>query len=160
MPIVVVPASMVKKPASVGVAVGSSKRPRLRTLEETVSQCIRDNFKNWKPELVDVKRVAGRTLREVLTEDRKVGNTMGSTYYAALTRQFRDETDAYELLRPARQGEQFAPGLLKGMIAFKKEHPDKAVLQLYLRSAEVGPNETELCGIGRYLLTAKPGCRL
>ena len=75
---------------------------------------------------------------------------MGGPYYENLKRIYRDETDVFEQLKPSRQDEQVCNELMKAMVAFKKVHPDRGLMQHYLRSAVSAPNETELCGVGRF----------
>ena len=63
--------------AAGGAEASAAKRRRVRTPEEIVAQCLRDNFKGWPDELVDVKRVAGKTLRETIAADKVAQKTMG-----------------------------------------------------------------------------------
>ena len=66
-------------------AAGAAKRARVRTPEEAVAQCLRDNFRGWPAELIDLKRVGGKTLRETLLADKAqqvaLAKPMGGPYY-------------------------------------------------------------------------------
>lgn len=136
---------------------------RRRTTDQVVDQATRDNFKDWEPELLDVKKVNGKTVRETIKEDkykqRQTGMVMGGPYYAGLKQHFRDDSDPLVALRSRDTSLIVDPALMRAIVAFSKPVPDRGAMQAWLQSSTRKPNQTEVCGILKFLLATKSTCK-
>ena len=56
---------------------GQRERKRVRNLEEQVSKVLRDNFRGFSDEQVDLMIVGGVSLRQSLTNDRMAAAARG-----------------------------------------------------------------------------------
>ena len=144
---------MGKRPPAAGSKAASKKAntgvpTASRSLSEVVAQAIRDNFKNWDPELLDAKKVDDMTLRERLTADKEawlknggVCEKFGGTYYLRIKALYRSDEDPIKLLQIVDPNMIVQPPLMRAMVKCYHNRPDRGVLHNFLQSAREKPNE-------------------
>ena len=155
---------MVKRVAK-SQAAGSPAKVH-KSLVQIVNQALNDNFKGWDPELIDVKKVDGKTLRSRISGDKETfikagGKSMkfGSTYYTGLKTQYRSATDPMTLLACKNPELVVEERLMSAVVKCYKAKPDRTDVQSYCQTTRHSPNEKEACGIMSLLMTMKCACK-
>ena len=135
-------------------------------MAEVVNQVIRDNFRSWDVELIDVKKVAGLTLREVVTRDKQAfidgggsETKFGAGYYAKLKTQYRSDKDPVAQLLCTDETLVVNAELMAAMVAAHKAKPERTKIQSYCQRKSQAHNTKEISGIFTYFLTLKVGCK-
>jgi len=144
------------------VKAAPKKRIRARTAQEVVNQSLRDNFKNWSVECIDIIKKDNMTLRQRLHADLNSGKqvTRGGLYYSKLRAIYRASDDPEMKLKPsAAAGEIVSPALFSAMVAAQKVRPDRYKLQAWCANLLTAPNETEVCGVLLYFLRMRVLCQ-
>ena len=159
---------MRKKRASSAAPPGAEKKAKStdRSLAAVVSQAIYDNFKGWDPELLDIKKINGLTVREQLTKDKEswlhsggTSDKFGAGYYVKIKSAYRDTADPMSRLQCTDAGMIVGSQLMKALVKCYQNKPDRSALQFYLQSNRKEVNEKEGCGILAYMHEMKPSCK-
>ena len=139
----------------------------MRTIDDAVSQTIRDVFKLCSPEMLDIRKVGGLALRERLKKDKErfkaTGEPMGKRYYASLKSLYRSCTDPEAQLQPSKPADAkdidvVSDELVTAMVAANKAKPERSKMQAYCSTSKHTPNQTEACGILCYFISLKYAC--
>ena len=143
-----------------------AKLLKTRTLADVVGQSLRDNFRGWDSELLDVKKIGGLTLRQRLTADKekwlKEGGasvTFGATYYIRLKALYKDEQDPAAALEVKDPSLVVSADLMKAMVGVYQSRPDRSLLQSFCQRVNQDLNLKEVCGIMAYFMQLKFMCK-
>jgi hypothetical protein len=150
-----------------GGLTDSGKKSRGRTsktqsLEASVSKALSDNFSGWAARETDAVCIAGMTLRQRLTEDKRMflakdakAPTMGRKYYEQLRQDFSSADSPKKKLVPTNPMEVIDDALLRAMCASKQAHPNRMPMIQLLANFQAC-NQSSVVGIFRWQLDLVP----
>lgn len=153
---------MVKRAAE-SSASASTRELKRQATDKVAEKAIRDNCKEFTVEQTHcLRNTAGQTLfdtvcQEIRRKRDQPGYRLGACRWRELKMQFKVTGDVNSLLAPPNPPEPVPPGLMKGVIACRRNHADRSVLLAYLATAPL-LNRTSICGLYKLVLTMNPRC--
>ena len=153
--------------ASVAPEVDAStgKRARKQTIEQLAAKAIKDSCKGMSEEMTHVVRNAkGESLFEVVVQELQKQKALGLSRLGALRwreirDQFRQLAGVGGQFQLPKEAEEICPTLFRAVIACKRAHPDRALLQLWLASSSGACNKTSIVGLFKLALEMNPRCQ-
>ena len=124
-----------------------------------MEKACKDNYeKHLSEEEIYVHRKNEHTLFEITAlglERKRVDPTfvMGAKYYAENRTSWRPSAHSISMMKPTQGlNDPIAPGLVRAMVANKKNYLDVAHMLFYLAQSPK-PNQSECCGIYKWALS-------
>ena len=167
-----------KKPAKVAVATvsetqeihkeeGEAPKRELKrqSTDQVVKQRLRDNFKDWADEEIDLELVNGVSLRGELNSDVRKERTAGKYnfkpghfYYEGKKLKFKRKATAdSQLTALINESDEIDADWLKAIsLASRVPHPDRELFRQQIRSTMKAPTEITIIAILRFSLTLNP----
>lgn len=154
---------MVSGAKSSGGAFASNCSRREYTLPQRVQRKIQDNFRGFSPQELDVTQVGSLTLRQRLSRDMenlesgKDTVVQGAHYYNELRKQYRSALGPGSDLKVKDASLVAAPALVRAVAAARRAHPDRTLISAFVSTVST-LNQSEMCGLARYMISLKCRC--
>ena len=138
-----------------------SKRRRLgrRDTEEAADRALQSHFPNWPAELLSLKEVDGKNMREAVIEQKRAqresGGYLGPKYWESLAQKYGDSP---QQLVPEDNTLSVDEGLTRALVAARSTHTTAKSADALLHYLSTTPtmNSREATGLANHVHNLRP----